>query len=156
MLISTPSIYLVLRKLNATDNPDIESAGTTVQPESSQISNENLNILKKIGKFVVVMKRSIISSYIMIFQIGVLLSMIALLLASTLQPSVPAAVYFIVFLGAATWWACYKELDRYDELIVVLLKIQKRVRSYCKQLQRVPCWIAGTDKICTNFFVLGL
>lgn len=51
MLISTPSIYLMLRKLTATDTPDIESAGTTVQTESSQqISNENLIILKKIGK----------------------------------------------------------------------------------------------------------
>ncbi|XP_037048036.1 piezo-type mechanosensitive ion channel component isoform X2 [Bradysia coprophila] len=92
MLISTTAIYLILRKLTATDTTDIESAGSTVQAESSPgMSNENLNILKKIGIF---------------------LSMVALLLASTLQPSVPAAVYFIVFLGAATWWACYRELDR--------------------------------------------
>lgn len=50
MLISTPAIYLMLRRLTATDTPDIESAGTAVHTESSQISNENLNILKKIGR----------------------------------------------------------------------------------------------------------
>lgn len=52
MLLSTPSIYLVLRSLAAADTPDIESAGSAVHPEPNQISNENLNILKKIGKFV--------------------------------------------------------------------------------------------------------
>lgn len=51
MLISAPSIYLLLRRLTATDTPDVESAGSTEQAESSQISNENLNILKKIGEF---------------------------------------------------------------------------------------------------------
>lgn len=38
--------------------------------------------------------------------------MITLLLAATLRPSVPGVVYFIVFLGAATWWACFKELEK--------------------------------------------
>lgn len=52
MLISTPSIYLLLRRLTITDTPDIEAAGSTIHAESGEISNENLNILKKIGELI--------------------------------------------------------------------------------------------------------
>lgn len=69
MLISTPSIYLLLRQLTATDTTDIESAGTTVQTESSQqISNENLIILKKIGKLFDVMMAQVISCTLFIVK----------------------------------------------------------------------------------------
>ncbi|KAJ6640113.1 Piezo-type mechanosensitive ion channel component [Pseudolycoriella hygida] len=50
MLISTPAIYLMLRKLTTTDSSDIESNGPPVPPESPQISDENMNILKKVGE----------------------------------------------------------------------------------------------------------
>lgn len=46
-------------------------------------------------------------------KLGVLLSVAMLCLAAVLQPSVPSGIYFVIFLGSATWWACYKELDRY-------------------------------------------
>lgn len=45
-------------------------------------------------------------------QFGTFLALVALLLAAAVRPSVPSAVYFLVFLGASTWWACFKELDR--------------------------------------------
>ncbi|XP_053696010.1 piezo-type mechanosensitive ion channel component isoform X3 [Sabethes cyaneus] len=45
-------------------------------------------------------------------KFGVLLSVAMLCLAAVLQPSVPSGIYFIIFLGSATWWACYKELNR--------------------------------------------
>lgn len=38
--------------------------------------------------------------------------MAMLLIASTLQPSIPSAIYFIVFLLTATVWSTYKEIDR--------------------------------------------
>lgn len=40
------------------------------------------------------------------------LSLIALCATGALQPSIPSLVYYIVFLGAATWWGCNKELER--------------------------------------------
>lgn len=43
---------------------------------------------------------------------GKVLSLIALCCAGALQPSIPSLVYYIVFLGAATWWGCNKELER--------------------------------------------
>lgn len=44
--------------------------------------------------------------------VGKVLSLLALCLTGALQPSIPSAIYFIVFLGAATWWGCNKELER--------------------------------------------
>jgi hypothetical protein len=43
---------------------------------------------------------------------GKVLSLLALCATGALQPSVPSVVYYIVFLGAATWWGCNKELER--------------------------------------------
>lgn len=45
-------------------------------------------------------------------QFGTFLALVSLLLAAAVRPSLPSAVYFLVFLGASTWWACFKELDR--------------------------------------------
>lgn len=45
-------------------------------------------------------------------QFGTFLALVSLLLVAAVRPSVPSAVYFLVFLGASTWWACFKELDR--------------------------------------------
>lgn len=82
MLISSVVIFVALRSLN--DN----TANTHV---GESLSAESLALRKQFGTF---------------------LSMVALLLAGVIRPSVPSAIYFIVFLGSATLWACFKELDR--------------------------------------------
>lgn len=48
------------------------------------------------------------------FCIGVakILSIITLLFAAVFHPSAINGIYFVIFLGAATWWACAKELER--------------------------------------------
>uniref|UniRef100_A0A182QXP0 Piezo-type mechanosensitive ion channel component n=1 Tax=Anopheles farauti TaxID=69004 RepID=A0A182QXP0_9DIPT len=61
------------------------------EPQSSLISPERLPFFTKLG---------------------VLLSMCMLCIVGIIQPSAVSGVYFIVFLGAASWWACYKQLDR--------------------------------------------
>lgn len=45
---------------------------------------------------------------------GKVLSLLALCATGAIQPSIPSLVYYIVFLGAATWWGCNKELERYE------------------------------------------
>lgn len=45
-------------------------------------------------------------------QFGTFLALVSLVFVAAVRPSVPSAVYFLVFLGASTWWACFKELDR--------------------------------------------
>lgn len=52
MVISTPSIYLILRRSTVAVPHDIESSGTTARTESNQISTEYSNILVKLGEFI--------------------------------------------------------------------------------------------------------
>lgn len=45
-------------------------------------------------------------------NIGKFLSIVMLLLAAVFHPSAINGIYFVIYLCAATWWACAKELDR--------------------------------------------
>lgn len=47
---------------------------------------------------------------------GKVLSLAALCTTGALQPSILSVVYYIVFLGAATWWGCNKELERCEKI----------------------------------------
>ena len=49
---------------------------------------------------------------VLLTKLAKCLSVATLCLAAVLQPSVLSAVYFFIFLGSATWWGCYKELNR--------------------------------------------
>jgi len=48
----------------------------------------------------------------LLLTVGKVLSLVALCATGALQPSVLSVIYYVVFLGAATWWGCNKELDR--------------------------------------------
>lgn len=43
---------------------------------------------------------------------GKLASIVFLLFAAVFHPSAINGIYFLVFLGAATWWSCAKELEK--------------------------------------------
>lgn len=45
-------------------------------------------------------------------HIGTYVVLASLCCTASLKPSVEGAFYFLVFLGAATWWACNKELRK--------------------------------------------
>ncbi|XP_053676328.1 piezo-type mechanosensitive ion channel component [Anopheles nili] len=105
-------VHVVLRKLsgviasrrNGADTSNAQGdteqgAGSSVQnsatedaePQASFISQERLPFFTKLGVF---------------------LSMGMLCVVGIIQPSALSGVYFVVFLGAASWWACCKQLDR--------------------------------------------
>lgn len=44
--------------------------------------------------------------------IGTYVVLASLCCAAALKPSIQAAFYFLMFLGAATWWACNKKLRK--------------------------------------------
>lgn len=48
---------------------------------------------------------------------GKVLSLVALCCTGALQPSILSVIYYIVFLGAATWWGCNKELERCEIIV---------------------------------------
>lgn len=110
MFISTVVVFVLLRKMIIRPQPAVGvEAPAAEQPKPKptginfeEVSPETLLIMKQIGTF---------------------LAMVTLLLAATLRPSVPGSVYFIVFLGAATWWSCYRELSRFVLIWVVFLNM---------------------------------
>uniref|UniRef100_A0A182PCF5 Piezo-type mechanosensitive ion channel component n=1 Tax=Anopheles epiroticus TaxID=199890 RepID=A0A182PCF5_9DIPT len=81
-----------------------ESATATeeAEPQTSLISPERLPFFTKLG---------------------VLLSICTLCVVGIIQPSAISGVYFLVFLGAASWWACYKKLDRAFGIVLKIVLV---------------------------------
>lgn len=125
MFISSVIIYAVLRKLTTPPaNEDVEENATdsiTASPDSvaddeeGGYTPEQYVILKRTG----LLKTTFmffyefhLKFYVICLFLAIFCAMVTLLCAATLQPSVPSAVYFIVFLLTSTIWATYKEIER--------------------------------------------
>jgi piezo-type mechanosensitive ion channel component 1/2 len=99
--VSSIVIFIVLRKstainvenLNGIDGGD--SAPTSMQPILPETEHEFS-----------------LEKWKVLVQAGKILSLLALCTIGAIQPSVLSVVYYIVFLGAATWWGCNKQLER--------------------------------------------
>lgn len=99
MFVANIGVFILLRNLThanvrndeeeAEAHPVIESQEKSEEDEG--FSPENYAILKKLGIFC---------------------AMITILLAATLQPSIPSGVYYIIFLIFATIWSLNKEFGR--------------------------------------------
>lgn len=59
-------------------------------------------------------------------SLGKITSLVALCVAGALQPSVLSFIYYIVFLGALSWWACNKKLERFETKLILLCNIYRR------------------------------
>jgi putative Mn2+ efflux pump MntP len=92
-------VFIVLKKASAPityQSPEGDSVEASLPQQQSvelenELSPEKWQLLLGVGKVV---------------------SLIALCATGALQPSVLSFVYYAVFLGAATWWGCNKELER--------------------------------------------
>lgn len=97
MFVGSIVVFIVLKKASGANVPtanggDPLEAGTpTIADNIPELNPEKWKLFVGVGK---------------------VLSLLALCLTGALQPSIPSAIYFIVFLGAATWWGCNKELER--------------------------------------------
>nr|CAD7432632.1 unnamed protein product [Timema monikensis] len=98
MLVSSITIYILCSKVTKERRPshlsDVSTPSTAAilpQVSSSLVHKKHLGFLVSLGKY---------------------LTVVSLCVAGAIRPSIPGAVYFLVFLGAMTWWACYKELGR--------------------------------------------
>lgn len=97
-------VFIVLKRASSVAvieavNGDALEAGNKIQlPDTSfEVSPEKWKLLIGAGK---------------------VLSLLALCATGALQPSIPSVVYYIVFLGAATWWGCNKELERCEMIFL--------------------------------------
>ncbi|XP_011312853.1 piezo-type mechanosensitive ion channel component 1 isoform X3 [Fopius arisanus] len=89
-------VVFVLTKKFTWKSPDAE--GSNRHPEPGPTAKQSLDANNKIINFL-----GGIGSYIVLAS---------LCCVSSLNPSVEGGFYFVIFLGAATWWACYKELKK--------------------------------------------
>lgn len=96
MLLTSVCVFIALRKISLGRVSDVES-------------NDNENLLQSPSIDVPSWSDDKVK---MLTGFGVFLALFSLLLAAILKPSIPGGVYFIVYLSAGTWWACYKELNR--------------------------------------------
>jgi predicted neutral ceramidase superfamily lipid hydrolase len=99
MFLASIIIFVLLKKFSAESEVNHEIYLATVQLQA--ISVESGDTTTQTGADTHVLK-----------HVARVLSVIALCVTGSLQPSVISLVYFIVFLGAATWYACNKELER--------------------------------------------
>lgn len=122
MFITTIAMYVILRKLTAPPpvedleenlaTPSTSGAPDTEDDEGPSYTFENYLLLKRTGKFAISFPHvQHLYAFFFCFK-AIFCAMATLLVAATLQPSVPSAVYFIIFLLTATVWALYKEIDR--------------------------------------------
>ncbi|CAO1304226.1 unnamed protein product [Diamesa serratosioi] len=100
MFVGSIVVFIVLRKASGANVPTENGSGggDPLEAGTSPIADNILELSPEKWKLFV--------------GVGKVLSLLALCLTGALQPSIPSAIYFIVFLGAATWWGCNKELER--------------------------------------------
>lgn len=107
MFITTIVIFVVLRKLTIpVVSEDAEEPGTSSATTPIDASEDGGYTSEQ---------------YVLLKRTAIFCAMLTLLFAATLRPSIPSAVYFIVFLLTATVWATYKEIDRGFAIICRLL-----------------------------------
>ncbi|KAL3280583.1 hypothetical protein HHI36_003816 [Cryptolaemus montrouzieri] len=99
MLITSIATFWSCKKLVQEHPDDLESLGTI--PKKNR-KNKYLSLLTSIGRY------------------GVLVSMC---FAAIIRPSVFGGLYFLVFLSSATWWACYKKLQKKFAILLRLLLV---------------------------------
>lgn len=88
-------VLIALKKASAVyvedENQDANQNQNPPQSPETELSPEKWKVLAGTGK---------------------VLSLLALCATGALQPSIPSVVYYLVFLGAASWWGCNKGLER--------------------------------------------
>ncbi|XP_054011749.1 piezo-type mechanosensitive ion channel component isoform X2 [Hylaeus anthracinus] len=92
----TVTVYFICRSLTQNPATDVEDdtslrQGTVASKKNEDRTTKIINILGHIGTYVV---------------------LASLCITASLKPSMEGGFYFLVFLGAATWWACNKELRK--------------------------------------------
>ena len=68
-------------------------------------------------------KTRIIQTTVLVNLVGQFLVVLLLATSGIAYPSVISSIYFLTFLGVATWWSCYKSLGRKFAVFRILLLI---------------------------------
>lgn len=88
MLFTSIATYVICNKLLEKRTVEVVNNESNL-PQKAKANKKQFALFVAIGKYAV---------------------LVALCVAAVLRPSVPGGLYFLVFLTAATWWACCREL----------------------------------------------
>ncbi|XP_035777469.1 piezo-type mechanosensitive ion channel component-like isoform X4 [Anopheles albimanus] len=115
LVCTAAGMLIVLRKLTGVVGPrrrrgrnGVSTADTVEQGANSSVQESCATTTEDEQQSVVVSQERVP----FFTKLGIVLSMCMLCVTGVLQPSALSGVYFLVFLGAASWWACYKQLDK--------------------------------------------
>lgn len=103
-------VTIILRRSSAVNvqalNTDTNNEGTSNNQQSSSPPTQQLPEVHEIG----------LEKWRILVKAGKILSLLSLCATGALQPSALSVIYYLVFLGSATWWAMNKQLERYFRL----------------------------------------
>ncbi|CAH1098787.1 unnamed protein product [Psylliodes chrysocephalus] len=104
MFVASLAFLITFKKLNALEGNILQSEAGTIQIEERDELGSHADLATKAPTT---------TDYTQYFvAVGRYATLIMLCLAGVVRPSVEAGVYYVLFLGIATWWACYKQLKR--------------------------------------------
>lgn len=97
-------VTIILRRSSTVNvqalDTDTNNEGNSNQQSSSQTTQQLPEVEIGLEKWRILVKA------------GKILSLLSLCATGALQPSALSVIYYLVFLGSATWWAMNKQLER--------------------------------------------
>ncbi|XP_071867866.1 piezo type mechanosensitive ion channel component isoform X10 [Bombus fervidus] len=134
-------VYLICRFLsrkNVTDEEDNASLrrNDEAAKKSADSTVKIINFLGRIGTYVV---------------------LASLCITAALKPSVEGGFYFLVFLGAATWWACNKELRKGFAILckLVMVVVILHILALLSYQNQVPQELIPVNSTWQRYFALS-
>ncbi|XP_048267510.1 piezo-type mechanosensitive ion channel component isoform X6 [Bombus terrestris] len=134
-------VYLICRFLsrrNVTDEEDNASLHRNAEAakKSADSTAKIINFLGRIGTYVV---------------------LASLCITAALKPSVEGGFYFLVFLGAATWWACNKELRKGFAILcrIVMVVVILHILALLSYQNQVPQELIPVNSTWQRYFALS-
>lgn len=98
MLITSITLFIALRKFSMDRIGDVET-NTDAQILLDQNDDPDAKTWTK-------ERVSFVSN------IAIVIAMISIIVASGFRPSVPGGIYYLVYIGMGTWWACYRSFTK--------------------------------------------
>ncbi|XP_043514793.1 piezo-type mechanosensitive ion channel component isoform X5 [Frieseomelitta varia] len=89
-------------------------------------------------------------------RIGTYVVLASLCITASLKPSIEGGFYFLVFLGAATWWACNKELRKGFAVLcrIVMAVVILHILALLTYQNQVPQQLIPVNSTWQRYFAL--
>ncbi|XP_076765205.1 piezo type mechanosensitive ion channel component isoform X3 [Xylocopa sonorina] len=89
-------------------------------------------------------------------RIGTYVVLASLCITASLDPSVEGGFYFLVFLGAATWWACNKELRKGFAILcrLVMVVVTLHILTLLSYQNQLPQELIPVNSTWQRYFAL--